>query len=193
MTTDLQTRWRVSIHESGHLAVGLLLAADPSERAAAIIESRAGDGCAPIPKSLGHFDRMIAVASGPAADEMLEREPVPPLPVTRGRPVNVSSLPVFPDEPREGGEGTAKEKSDPDEVRIAEWCIEGCARRPWEWLRNHENITTEARRMVMEHRAAILAVAREVFRDGVWVGSRDDLDLLNFNAPTDSPPVEPHK
>ena len=191
--TDLQTRWTVSVHEAAHCTIGLLLATDPTEKAAAIIGSHFGDGCAPLPTSLGRYGFILAVAAGPAAVELFECEPAPPMPVTRGRPVNVSSLPVFPDEPREGGEGTAKEKSDPDEVRIAEWCIEGCARRPWEWLRNHENITTEARRMVTEHRAAILAVAREVFSDGVWVGGRDDLDLLNFNAPTDSPTVETHK
>ncbi|NLF10128.1 MAG: hypothetical protein GX594_19435 [Pirellulaceae bacterium] len=182
MTTDLQTRWHVSIHESGHLVAGLLLATDPTEKAAAIIGSNFGDGCAPLPTSLGRYGFILAVAAGPAADEMLEREPVPPMPVTRGRPVNVSSLPVFPDEPRKDREETAKEKSDPDEVRIAEWCIEGCARRPWEWLRNYENITAEARRMVMEHRASILTIAREVFRDGCWIGSSNDLRKITTTS-----------
>ncbi|NLF09391.1 MAG: hypothetical protein GX594_15635 [Pirellulaceae bacterium] len=189
MTTDLQTRWHVSIHESGHLVAGLLLAADPTEKAGAIIESRAGDGCAPIPKSLDHFDRMIAVAAGLAAAELFWHELPPPLPTVAA---DVSALPVYPPMPL-----TEREKAEPpkvadsDAIVLARGCIENCERHPWRWIQNYTTFTTQARLLLLDNRTKVLAVAREVFRDGVWTGNRND--LLNFNAPTDSPPVETHK
>ncbi len=177
--SDVKTRWLVAVHEAGHAVVGLLLAGDPTERAGAIIETHQGDGCAPIPSSLGRFDYIIAVAAGPVASELLEHVPVPPLPTTADRPTDVSTLRVFPGESAIAVEEIAPpEPTDPDEVRIAEACIEGFARQPWVWLRNYDNFQREARRMVLENRAAILAVAEIVFAKGCWIGSRDDLELL---------------
>lgn len=175
----MTVRWDVAIHEAGHAVAGLLLAADPTEKAAAIIETHQGDGCAPLPTSLSRFDYIIAVAAGPVANELLEHEPAPPLPRVADRQADVSTLRVFPDEPRPAVEETAPpEPTDPDEVRIAEACIDGFAKQPWAWLRNYETFQREARRMVIENRRLILAVAKIVFAQGCWIGNRHDLEML---------------
>ena len=172
--TDLQTRWHVSVHEAGHLVVGLLLAADPTEKAGAIVESHNGDGCAPIPKSLCRFDRMIAVAAGPAAAELFWHELPPPLPTVAA---DVSALPVYPPMPLPEREKAEPPKvADSDAIVLARGCIENCERHPWRWVQNFTAFTTQARLLVLDNRAKVLAVATRVFREGCWLGSRNDLE-----------------
>jgi hypothetical protein len=180
---DYKRRWEISIHESAHLVIGLLLAANSDEKAAAILLSQDG-GVAPLPTSLSEFNLAVAVAAGPQAEELLRFAPVPDR--QPDAPADVSDLRTFPKTPT-GQESKATE-SKSDSVRIAEYCIAGCSSRPWKWLQNYDSVVGDSRWKVLEHESLILAVAERVFRNGCWLGSRDDLNSIENNRPaTDSP------
>ena len=181
MINNLKIRWHVAIHESAHLVVGLMLTADENSRAGAIITGHNGDGQAPLP-TLCRYDFLITTAAGSIATELLENSPVPQLPerVT----ADISSLCVFPKKPLPDREPIEEPEVDSDEVVIALACIEGCQKRPWEWVRNYTNYTSEARRLVCENREAILKVASKVFCAGYWIGNRKTLELFLENQTT---------
>jgi hypothetical protein len=157
--TLTQKRWKTAIHEAGHLVIGLLLAADPTERCFAVLKSD-GDGEASMPISTNSDDQICATACGPVAQDMLRVSPCP-RPPEPSPLVEVPRLPVFPDE-KSQGRTTAPPEPTPDAVRIARNCIEGFERHPWLWLRNYQTLMDEAHRRVFENASLILSVAARI-------------------------------
>jgi hypothetical protein len=173
-----QTRRMTALHESGHVVVGLVLCNDPTATAAAILES-AGNGIAIQPREICAEASAAVIAAGSVAEELLLDQfcPREPEPVA-----NTVSLPTFPPPaPPTGAGGTPEASRDVvgDAIALAQHCIaDGRAAHPWKWLREHADVMNHARAEVLRHRAAILAVAENIYLEGFWTGTRNDIETL---------------
>jgi hypothetical protein len=134
---------------------------------------------------------MVGIAAGSVAAELLAHAPRPPLPESAMAGATPAPLPVFPYRLSDGSEGIMHPKAVLDEIRIASYCIKGDERWPDRWIRNHNSLHADARRLVLMHASLILAVAERVFIEGRWFGARNDLVELFPAAAAASPPASP--
>ena len=168
-------RWRVSLHEAGHLIVGLVLTPPRQRGLVAAVVLDGGGGLAYAPLGLRSIDEMTMVAAGRAAEKFSERVK-PPGPAPRAGALERAVLDTV----------VAGVKADfaaggTDDVEIARFCIAGVEHQPDEWIGRHSRIRFYAQLLVNDHAVRIVAAADTLFRTGLLT-PRQSKKLLRRQA-----------
>jgi len=156
--SDSGARWRVCLHEAGHIVAGRL-ALKRAVRAV-VFDDNVGAAYLDIDGAIpGTFGEALAIACGPAAEALADKHApprVPPVPVLTATYPGVAT-PLKAQLPQ----------SPPDAVAIAGWCIGGVESQPDRWVRRHNWIHREARIFVSRHRQEIVEAARDLYGRGI--------------------------
>ncbi|MFN7429953.1 MAG: hypothetical protein ACK54T_04775 [bacterium] len=161
-------RWTVALHEAGHAVAGFALT---GTRVVATLHNDGGGAAWPR-EELPPTDRAIMTAAGPIAESLAERHGPPEVEPSLGSQKSLSpqALPTL--ESVATPETAAALSVDiaravPDHVSLARWCISGIEDQPLRWAQRHAWITRLATRLVGEHEAQIVEVARVLYLRGV--------------------------
>lgn len=166
---ERQERWRLSVHESAHLVVSLVLAEEgclqPGLVGAFLLP---GGGLSyPAWKDFSKLDTAIVSAAGPASSP-IARKYRPP----RGEVAPISA--VNPPEGISVGtfSGIAADHAGgiPDAELVKVYCTSTNS-GPTAWAGRWRMVHAMTRKILREHRQEILAIARALFRSGAVLPS----------------------
>ena len=164
-------KWRVCMHEVGHLLAGAVLLKRPTQ--AMIFGDGSDGGLAYLGNQSWSLsdNEAIAVAAGAIADHMLAGKYSPP----EGG-IEVQSYPsaqtqhYMEVERSQAAERVKAARAEDtlltDEVLIARWCIAGYEHRPYRWKFRHRWLEKQAFEFVKEHEQKIVALAEMLFELG---------------------------
>ncbi len=153
-------RWRTALHEAGHVVASVVL--NGGQRgcllAGAVAFDEGGGLAFPSP-TLPKDDEAIMVAAGRLAEDLMQLFPPP----GEAPPPDVLASTLG-----DGAEGVKADaaKAVPDEVAVAQHCIEGVEARPWLWYRRWHEIQLEAAVLVERNAARIVQLARILYSEG---------------------------
>jgi hypothetical protein len=160
---SMNDRWRIALHEAGH-CVACFVQGGRVVSVAASADCGAADA-----DGLDPTARAFMLAAGPAADELLCD--VPP-------PQNQVAVSTFVDNPPAAslaahlGACAATGRHGPtDDQQIAAWAIAGCEHDPDRWAPRVFWARHVARRIVTDHRSAIVRLAAELYHRGEMDGA----------------------
>ena len=154
----LQAKWRICLHEAGHLLAGVRLLGHTSQA----MTFRDNIGLAYI--GVGGIPRTDAEATAVAVGEVAEalsRKYSPPQVEMRTCPD--AERPEYVDRIKAG---QFDDSFMPDAMAIARWCIADCESRPYRWKRRYEWLYDQADAFVEEHELQILSLAQQLFSSG---------------------------
>ena len=162
-------RWRTCLHEAGHAVAGQALSTRPVK--AAVYDDNLGAAYLDFSGVPRTFEEALAVAAGPAAEELAELHAPP-----QATPP-VALAVAYPE--RTGPLMAQLRESLSDTVAIARWCIGGIENQPDRWAKRPCWIHREARFFVSQHQHEIVEVAKRLFGTGL------------ATLPVESEPVRP--
>ena len=153
-------RWKVALHEAGHLVVACITSKRYFAGAQILFNECAP--CAYLPEQDDDFLSAAAVAAGRAAEALAEQHDPPWVPMYRGKP-----LPEFRTRAVRKALTSDRRTSMPDPVFLARWAIAHVEDEPLRWAQRLRWIYRVAEHYVGEHAAAVLALARILYVQGI--------------------------
>jgi len=183
-------RWLLAYHEAGHVVANLALGGEPG--GAVLIDDGAGGGLALCGYNLRGAQDAILRAAGPVAAEVFADNFPPPEKSEAVCAADVAAFGISP-EPALSQTEIAKWRQDhargtSDARCLAEWAIEGRENEPATWAGRVAWAQWQARSLLFENAALVLAIARRLFLAGSV--SRFDVMLL-ISAPAQSASADP--
>ena len=158
-------RWRCSLHEAGHLVVGLVLSPPAKRGLVGAVVLDGGGGLAYAPLGLRSIDEMTMVAAGKAAEKLAERvKPPGPAPRAGALERTVSGT-VVADVKADCAAGVL------DHVTLARWSIQGVEDHPGQWMKRHSLVHYHAGLLVNEHAIRIVRGADILYATGILLPS----------------------
>ena len=174
---DKLTRWVVSIHEAGHLLVGMLF--DPEAVRSAQLTPDGRRGLALQPVSLSDRQQAIFAAAGAAGEMYASRWPVP-----RMKPRKVTSEPRTVEAIRQ--KAIAETFGDHardyftrrghvcDNEHVGRYAVALHPSDPNEWPGDVRRVQADATKLVRRHKDLLRTIATQLFREGFYFVESSD-------------------
>jgi hypothetical protein len=158
------SRWKTSLHESGHLMAGKILLRD--EMGYAVVLPTGGGIAFTGDEAEGRrltFNEILGIVVGPVAERLAERHNLPdeipkPSSVVEPGPPEKSEYTNFK---------SIMKTTETDSVKIAKWCVLECPDNPERWVQRYRWIHREAERFVRDYESEIVKIARKLFCGGI--------------------------
>ena len=174
MSEELESLWKLAIHEAGHGVIAIVLGGQCTG-----VAIYGGGGGARL-DGLDHHDELgtlfsrrhaIATAAGPAAEVLADRFPVPTETPAAHRKLTIDEFLANPDDVRNL---IADNQARPDEDRflvsddrkIAEWAIGGNEQFPETWAGRVADVHRAAAELVEQNAEAIARLATALYVRG---------------------------
>ena len=182
---DKLTRWVVSIHEAGHLLVGMLF--DPEAVRSAQLTPDGRRGLALVPGGLSDRQAAIFAAAGMAAERCAIRWPVPRS--KRRKPSDPQSVTAMREQAiaetfTDHAAGFFKQRGNlTDNEHVGIYAVKLHPDSPGEWAGDVMRVQADALRLVRRHRCLLRQIATQLFREGYYFTPSSD----GANGHTETP------
>ena len=181
-------RWRIALHESGHLVCGRTLSKwSLTVRAALLPDGSAAAGMADAHPALSPFRDAAMRAAGRRAEGLARLFGPPEKRERTDAPSPSADAPerLPKKQARQIVENFRRSKHfEPDGYMVAHFCVGSGEAGPREWGKVYRRVHAQSRLSVWIHRREIVAVAERLFLDGAVVLEGDpEQDEVFNNSP----------